>query len=166
MDGPVELVEKLEDEAFGAESPRGEDHLVVAVGNKSLQQAGYVGGRIFAIGVHDDHWRGDATLLQVNQTYAKRALVPKVGSQIHTLDLLYIPGRSCGKLLRHRLQRAVIDENDLCGQRVLAEDRIELLDEKPDRRPVVEDRHQNREWKQREKFCAGIAASWMESRLR
>ncbi len=144
MDGPVELVEKLEDEAFGAESPRSEDHFVAAFGNELFQQAGYVGGRIFAVRIHNDHWGGDATLLQVNQTYTYGALVPKVGSQFQTLDPFYVLGWSSGKLLGHWLQRAVIDEDDLSRQRVLAEDGIELLDKKPSRCPIVENRHQNR----------------------
>ena len=70
--------------------------------------------------------------------------MPKVGSQFQTLDLLYMLGRSRGKLLGHWLERAVIDEDDLSGPRVPAEDGIELLDKKPRRRPIVEDRHQNR----------------------
>jgi hypothetical protein len=87
--------------------------------------------------------------------------VPKVGSQFHTLDLLDVLGRSREKFIRHSLQRAVIDEDDPSGQPVLAEDGIEPLDQKPCRRPIVEDRHQYRQWKQREKFCVGITASWM-----
>jgi hypothetical protein len=47
-------------------------------------------------------------------------------------------------LLGHWLQRAVIDEDDLSRQRVPAEDGIEPLDKKPSRRPIVENRHQNR----------------------
>ena len=68
----------------------------------------------------------------------------KVGSQFHTLDLQYVLGRSRGKLLGQRLQRSVIDEDDLSCQRVLAEDGIEPLHKKPGRYPIVEDRHQNR----------------------
>ena len=90
--------------------------------------------------------------------------MPKVGSQFHTLDLLDVLGRSREKFIRHSLKRAVIDEDDLSCQPVLAENGIEPLDQKPGRRPVVEDRHQDRQWKQREKFYAGITASWMESR--
>lgn len=74
--------------------------------------------------------------------------MPKVGSQFQTLDLLYVLGRSRGKLLGHWLQRAVINEDDASCQRVLAEDGIKLLDKKASRRPIVEDRHQNRQWKQ------------------
>jgi hypothetical protein len=70
--------------------------------------------------------------------------VPKVGSQFHTLDPLYVPRGSSGKLLGHWLQRTVIDEDDLSRQRVLTKDGIDLLDKKPGRRPIVEDRHQNR----------------------
>jgi len=68
----------------------------------------------------------------------------KVGSQFHDLDLLYILGQSRGKLIGHWLQRAVIDEDDLSCQPVPAEDGIDPLDKKPSRRPIVEDRHQNR----------------------
>jgi hypothetical protein len=69
VDSPVELVEELEDEAFGAESPRGEDHFAVSFGDELFQQTGYVGGRIFAVRIHDDYRVGDAALLQVNETY-------------------------------------------------------------------------------------------------
>ena len=70
--------------------------------------------------------------------------MPKVGPQFHTLDLLYVLGRSSEKLLGHWLQRTVIDENNPSRQSMLTEDGIELLDKEPRRRPVVEDRHQNR----------------------
>jgi hypothetical protein len=85
--------------------------------------------------------------------------VPQVGSQFHTMDLLDVLGRSREKFIRHSLQRAVIDEYDLSCQPVLAENGIDALDQKPGRRPIVEDRHQDRQWKQSEKFCAGITAS-------
>jgi hypothetical protein len=47
-------------------------------------------------------------------------------------------------LIGHWLQRAVIDEDDLSCQPVLAEDGIEPIDKKPGRRPIVEDWHQDR----------------------
>src|ERR1019366_8955550 len=98
MDRSVDRVEKLENKPFRAESPRGENHFTFTLGNELFQQARYVGGGIFAVGVHDDHWGGDAALPQVNQTDTQGTLVPQVGSQFHTLDLLYIPRRSCRKL--------------------------------------------------------------------
>ena len=49
---------------------------------------------------------------------------------------------------------------------MLAEDGIELLDKKPSRRPIVEDRHQNREWKQGREFCAETSTVWTETRRR
>ena len=44
---------------------------------------------------------------------AQGALMPKVGSQFHALDLLYIPGRNFRKLLWHLLQRTVVDKEDV-----------------------------------------------------
>lgn len=80
--------------------------------------------------------------------------MPKVGSQFHRLNLLDVLGRRRRKLIGHRLQRTVIDEDNLSRQRVLAEDGIDLLDKKPSRRPIVEDRHQNREWEEGREFRA------------
>ena len=90
--------------------------------------------------------------------------MPKVGSQFHTLDLLDVLGRRRGESIGHSLERSVIDEDDLSGQPVLAENGIEPLDKKPSCGPIVENRHQDRQWEQGEKFCTEIIASWMESR--
>ena len=65
------------------------------------------------------------------------------------LDLRYVVGWNFWKLLWHCPQRAVVDRQQMTAQCVLAEDGIELLDKKLGGRPIVENRHQNRQLKQR-----------------
>ena len=45
----------------------------------------------------------------------------------------------------------------MTAQCMFAEDGIDPLGKKLSRRPIVEDRHQNRQWKQVEKYRLGVA---------
>ena len=144
MGRPVELVEKPENKPLHPEPSRGEDHFPFTLADELFQQTEYVRRGVFAVGVHDNHRGGDAALIQVNQSDTQSALVPQIGFQFHTLDLLYVFWWSCRKLFRRCLKRTVIYEDDLTCQCVLAEDGIEPLNKKPSGLPIVKDRDQNR----------------------
>ena len=140
----VERVEDVEAPRLRPPRPLGEDDRAALLLAEPGQQPRHVLGGILAVAVHDDHRLARQAALDVGQADGDRPLMAQVPPQPEHVDPPHrAEAPAHNSIGRRPDRRAIVDDQHVGPEPVLAQDDVQAIDQLGEGGPVVEQRDED-----------------------